>query len=176
MLTVLKPLKGNSGMAVIEMVPILIIVALLLNFSLGFFGVIQTGLVNSIAARNYAFETFRHQSNLTYFVRETTAQGEISNFKRYGFRFHGIASEFRPGTDNTWIATARNIAFVRPFGGVDSDGKVLANERNMRNTEIELHNRKIFTIRDDGNRTLIGAAPVWIRPIYGICITASCQP
>ena len=163
-------------MAVLEIIPILIIVALLLNFSLGFFGVIQTGILNAIAARNYAFETFRHQSNLTYFVREGVGQENISNFKRYGFRFHSIASEFRPASNETWIATSRSIAFVRPFGGVDDDDKVLALQGNMRNTEIDLHNHKIFTIRDDGSRTLIGAAPVWVRPMYGICIRASCQP
>ncbi len=167
---------GNSGMAVMEMIPILIIIALLLNFSLGFFGVIQTGLLNSISARNYAFETFRHRSNLNYFLREGTSDTQISNYTRYGFRFHGIASENRPGSSNNWIATSRSIAFVKPFGGVDNDDKVLALQRNMRNTESDLHNNKIFTIRDDGNRTLIGAAPVWVRPIYGICIKASCQP
>ncbi len=169
-----KRTLNNSGMAVMEMIPILIIVVLLLNFSLGFFGVIQTGILNSIAARNYAFETFRHRANLNYFYREGAQESQLSSYSKYGFRFHGIASENRTG--DTWIASSRSIAFVQPFGGIDADGKVLAIQRNMQNAESDLHNNKIFTIRDDGSRTLIGAAPIWIRPTYGICVRASCQP
>jgi len=165
---------NQSGMAVMEMIPILVIVALLLNFSLGFFGVIQTGILNTIAARNYAFETFRHRANLNYFIREGLSSAQISNYSKYGFRFHGIASEARSG--DTWIASSRSIAFVQPFGGVDNEGKVLALKRNMRNSDSDLHNNKIFTICYNGNRTLIGAAPVWVRNIYGICVRASCQP
>jgi len=168
-----KKCLSNSGMAVMEMIPILIIIALLLNFSIGFFGVIHTGILNSIAARNYTFETFRHQANLEYFWREDFNDGNLSNYVKYGFRFHGIASENRTG--DRWVATSRSIAFIEPFGGVDKDGKVLARQQNMQNTELDLHNTRVFTIRDDGNKTLIGAAPIWVRPIYGICLKAACS-
>lgn len=170
------PFKNNSGMAVIEMIPIMIIIVLLINFSLGFFGVIHTGILNSIAARNYAFETFRHRANLNYFYRENSSDQQLSEYSRYGFRFHGIASEKRPQANEEWIASARNIAFVKPFGGVDKNGQDLSINNVARNPEPDLHNNKVFTIRDDGSRTVIGAAPVWIRPIYGICIRSSCQP
>lgn len=169
-------LKNNSGMAVIEMIPILIVIVLLINFSIGFFGVIHTGILNSIAARNYTFETFRHRANLNYFYRQGNPDSQISDYSRYGFRFHGIASEKRPQSSEEWIATSRNIAFVRPFGGVDANNNDLSIEQGPQNPNPDLHNNKIFTIRDDGSRTLIGAAPVWVRPIYGICIKASCQP
>lgn len=176
----LTKIKNQSGMAVMEMIPILIIVALLLNFTLGFFGVIHTGILNSIAARNYAFETFRHRSNLDYFFRENFSDDLLVNYTvqptKYYFRLHGIVSESRPDSDERWVATARNIAFVEPFGGVDKEGNVLAHQNNKPNFESDLHNNKVFTIKDDGNRTLIGAAPVWIRPMYGICLKATCQP
>ena len=55
-------LKNDHGMAVLEMIPIMIIVVLLLSFSFGFFGLIHTGILNSIGARNYAFETFKEWS------------------------------------------------------------------------------------------------------------------
>lgn len=171
-----KSSLNSSGMAVVEMIPILIIIVLLINFSLGFFGVIHTGILNSIAARNYTFETFRHRTNLNFFYREGSSDTILSDYVKYGFRVHGIAAESRPSGDETWTATSRNIAFVRPFGGVDNDGKELSIQQRGINSESDLHNNKVFTIRDSGSRTLIGAAPVWIRPAYGICIKSSCQP
>ena len=61
-------LQNEKGMAALEIIPIVIIVVLLLSFSFGFFGVIHTGILNSMAARNYAFETFNHRSDLRYSI------------------------------------------------------------------------------------------------------------
>lgn len=50
-------INNEKGMAVLEMIPILVVFVLFINFSLGFFGAIHSGILNSIASRNYAFET-----------------------------------------------------------------------------------------------------------------------
>ena len=60
-------LKNEKGMAALEIVGIFSVIMILFNFSLGFFGVIQTGILKNMAARNYAMETYRFRSNLDFF-------------------------------------------------------------------------------------------------------------
>jgi len=176
-------MRNEQGMAVIELIPILVIIALLLNFSLGFFGVVHTGVLNSIAARNYAFETFRHKADLRYFMRErTTNPKEIANYMSkdtlYNFRIHGISSDKRPGANSEWVATARQIAFIQPFGGVDKDGGELFNQNSALNTNRTLHNN--IASSDQIKQNGVGlddkfrVFPVWIRPQYGICLNNDC--
>ncbi|MEZ0393094.1 MAG: hypothetical protein ACAH59_12810, partial [Pseudobdellovibrionaceae bacterium] len=84
---------GNSrGNAMIEIVPILAIFILILNFSLGFFGLIHSGIMNSIAARNYAFETFRNRADLRY-LRDAASSDTEFTYTKSQVRFHAIKSE-----------------------------------------------------------------------------------
>lgn len=155
---------NQKGMAVLEMIPILIVIVILLNFSYGFFGVIHTGILNSIAAKNYAFETFRNRSNLWYF----RVKPDKDNHNYYGWnqRLHGIASDSRPSSSSAAIATERSISFMSGFGGPDNLGRTPASHES------------VFSIKDDGTRFngKSGVNPVWIRPAYGICLNAKCQP
>lgn len=179
-------LKNQSGMAALEMIPIFIIIALLLNFALGFFGVVHTGILNSIAARNYAFETFNHKTDLRYFAREEAqSKTDIANYmhpnSNYQFRLHGIASDLRPSGQAGWVATARPIAFIGTFGGVDKDGNALNDTRTASNNNKNLHNRipssdGIKDLRQNGLRVeeKWEVFPVWIRPQYGICMNNKC--
>lgn len=159
-----KVLKNNKGLASIEMIPVMVVIAILLNFSLGFFGVIQTGILNQIAARNYAFETFRHRTNLVYF-RDFGSSPE--NYSGLNTRVHAIASDRRPASSSFSIATTRPIGFGmnpevqgssqdhNPLGATDNDG--------------------IFSIRERVRNEDISIAPVWIRPAYGICLNVQCE-
>jgi len=87
-------LYDERGMAVFEIIPILVIFVVLINFSLGFFGIVHSGILSSIAARNYAFETFRNRANLNYFRDE-----DMGDELKYSFmtlfksRFHDVISE-----------------------------------------------------------------------------------
>lgn len=159
-----KHLRNRKGLATLEMIPVMIVIAILLNFSLGFFGVIQTGILNSIAARNYAFETFRHRTNLVYF-RDMIGSDE--NYLELNTRVHAIASDRRPASSSVSVATTRPIGFSmnpdaqgssqdhNPLGAADNDG--------------------IFSIRERVRNEDISIAPVWIRPAYGICLNVRCE-
>ncbi len=83
----IKPsrLKDEHGMAIMELIPIMVILVILINYSLGFFGAIHTGILNSMAARNYAFDTFKHRSNLVY-LRDTVG-GALVSYDKYGDDF-----------------------------------------------------------------------------------------
>lgn len=170
---------NNSGFAALEVVAIFAVVMILFNFGLGFFGVIHTGILKSIAARNYAFETYRFKSNLDFFWREGQDSNMISKYRLFGNRFHGVTSENQRANED-WVATARPISFVSSFGGTNNDGEDMS-RTPAEDTQAALHNEQIFRIKDDGNPLLeekdqYQAFPVWIRPVYGMCINATCSP
>jgi hypothetical protein len=166
MLKLHQNIKNEKGLAVFELVPILVIFVLLINFVLGFFGVIHSGILNSIAARNYAFETFRNRANLGYF-RDIPMPGELtwSFNESYGFRYHGIISESASGT--VWEATKRPIKF--------SD-----NAETSVDT-VEIHTQKINRIvaeervsETTPEVTKEDFTRVWVRNVYGICLNSKC--
>ena len=173
-------LKNQKGMAALEIIAIFAVIMILFNFSLGFFGVIQTGILKNMAARNYAMETYRFRSNLDFFWRfDTGATSEISKFRLFGNRFHGVTSEFSNNNDK-WVATARPISFVSSFGGTDKDGNDYSRTPNS-DANVQLHNKTIYQIKDDGKALLddkdkYKAFPVWIKTVYGICINSECAP
>ena len=156
-----KSRLGNErGLAMIETLPILIIFVVLLSFGLGFFGFIHTAIMNSMAARTYAFETFRNRSDVTYF-RDRKANNIFTHYKNMGNRFHTIDSEAKIGQNlpEGQYATTRDIAFGRKIANSE------ANEND--------HNRKIYEIASR-NREGVEASPAWVMVGYGLCIDAKC--
>ena len=156
-----SPLKNEDGMAIFEMIPIIMIIMLLVNFSLGFFGAIHTGIVNSIAARNYAFETFRNRSNLAYF--KNTGNNVDTYYTDLGMRMHGSISEGR-SQSSKWTASARTIDFVNfDRRAADLVGTDQANHKKVRE------------VADAARNTAVGVNPIWIKTSYGICLYAGCE-
>lgn len=152
-------INNEKGMAVLEMIPILVVFVLFINFSLGFFGAIHSGILNSIASRNYAFETFRNRSNLVYF---RNVPGDLIHYSKENYRFHGTTKENEAA--NGWNATARTIDFFgferRAADAVGTDGNT--------------HNNKVRAI-PEGRNTTVGVNPIWIKTLYGICLNAKCE-
>lgn len=161
----MRVLKNEKGMATVETIPLLAIFVILLAYSFGSFGVIHTGILNSIAARTYAFETFRGRANLTYFrdnVQGTTKPDKL-HFKAIGTRIHGIKQE-RPGnSESDFRATERPLRVG--LGGIAQDPS--------RNT-ASIHNTKIYTDVVEQVQTQVGVSPVWVMTQYGICLNAKC--
>lgn len=155
-------LKNQKGMAALELIPILFVIVLFINFSLGFFGAIHTGILNSIASRNYAFETFRNRSDLTYFRDQRDVQ-----FTGQMFRLHGTISESQSGATTgtpNWIASARTIDF---FSFNNRAAEVVGNTP-------EEHSRTLAVA--DGRNDRVSVNPIWIKTVYGICLRATCSP
>lgn len=154
-----KPnLKSEKGLAMIETVPLLLVFCILLGYSIGCFGVIHSAILGSIAARNYAFETFRHRANLNY---QRDVGGAYVAF-RSGNRIHTSQSEFL-STAGTGIfpATERMISM-----GWNSD--------RVGRTESDLHNVKVFSVQTGRQNRDIRVNPVWLQIQYGICLTVEC--
>ncbi len=164
-----KFLSSHEGFAYLEIIPVLILMMLLLRYSVGFFGVIHTAILNTISARNYAFETFRHRSQLNYFRPRIGGRG-IDKDKLSGNRFHGKYNEnhINSGGDPNWWATVRSIGSA---GNNPADGRngTSANyHNNVIMNEPRLNPYKRY--REDES----GSDPVWIRQTYGICLDARC--
>ena len=153
-------IRNEKGMAALEMIPIIVVVVLFLNFSLGFFGAVHTGILNSIAARNYTFETFRHRSNLTYFRNIIGSETDVE-YSLLGMRVHGTVE----GTSGSreWIASSRSIDFF---------------EFNPRAAEagggVAEHNNTSWDVETGKRFEKTGVNPIWVKTQYGICLNATC--
>lgn len=153
---------NQKGLATLETLPIIFVFIVLLTYTFGFFGIIHTGILNSIAARNYAFEVFRHRSNLSYF--RSNPGGKFFDFVVKSNRIHGIASEFTP--ESGIAATERLISMGMPAGDLLGN-----NDRNLHNSIIPSGDQIPF-----GEQTQREVNPVWIMTFYGMCLNASCEP
>jgi hypothetical protein len=142
----------------IETLPLLVIFVFLLGFGLGFFGIVHTAILNSMAARTYAFETFRNRADLTFF-RDSTA-APFYHYKNIGNRIHNINSENDDGSRAIALATTRNLT----FGVSEPTSK----------SSVEAHNFKIYDIAGRNRKGGVEASPAWIMVGYGICLDAGC--
>lgn len=157
-----KSRKNEKGMAVLEMIPVIIVVMVLLRYSYGFFGVIHAATVQSIAVRNYSFETFRHRSRLGY-LRETTILPKI--LYKQGMRLHGIRDENSSASnDPEWDVARRDISF--PPRKDDVQGATSYSSRLTDQANIKAGKRY-----SDGD----GASPVWLSIRYGMCVDFQCR-
>lgn len=161
--------RRQKGLSNIEMIPVLLLFALLFNFTLGFFGVVHSGILQSIAARNYAFETFRNRSNLNRFRPQVDEANSKIIFNAVGYRFHSVRTENAGSDTESWLATARPIRFIA------------ANQAEPDETNITDHSL-VNQIKDPGKASDVytgddgGLDNVWVKVIYGICVTHNCQP
>lgn len=155
-------INNEKGMAAFEMIPILVVIVMLMNFALGFFGSIHTGILQSISARNYTFETFRHRADLTYF-KTTLDEGSPSTveYSQHGLRVHGTASEKRSG--DLWVASSRTIDFYN---------------FERRAAEVHAGHQESWSVKDREQYSYSqgkkGVNPIWIKTHYGICLNAAC--
>ncbi len=150
-------LKNEKGMAVIEMIPMLLIIVLFFSFTLGFFGAIQSGILNSIGARNYTLDTFQNKSNLVYFRSDTE-----TFYQTIGARAHGVRSERKTG--DLWHATDRAINPFETIGQIEEQGSQI------------IHNQDVFRVQDGVRYTDEGVSHIWLKQIYGICLWSTCEP
>lgn len=147
-------LKDKRGIASIEAVAMMVVFVTLMAYGLGMFGVIHTGILNSIAARTYAWETFNHRTNVNTF-RDRPSSASASHYFDYGFRVHSIASE--RSVDDQWRPTERVIA--------------MGQETETQSTRNTASHRRLNNLV---KRERTGVNPVWIKTLYGICINSAC--
>lgn len=149
-------LKNERGTALLETVPLLVIFAMLISFGLGLFGYIHSGILYSISARTYAFETFRNRTNLNYFRENGSAliNGPL-HFAKMGIRYHAISS--KNGAADSFVATSYPIKIGQP---AEKKGSA------------DLHNSGLFNMQERNQN--VEVSPAWLMIGYGICTQYSC--
>jgi hypothetical protein len=158
----MRKLRNEKGMATIETIPLILLFVFMASYMLGAFGIIHTGIMHSISARTYAFETFRNRTNLVWF-RSNALQTMYPEYKEIGNRTHGIMHEMRPdGVEKYWPSER-----ALRMGWTIAPGT----SRN----DWELHNK----VNGDGivsgkRNTKYEVSPVWIMVLYGICLDNKC--
>lgn len=149
---------SEKGQATFEAVPLLLVFVLFVGYGMGAFGIVHTGILQSISSRTYAFETFRHRHNVTYF-RENN--GATQHYRDIGIRLHAIKSE--TGSDGTLYSYASERQITFAFSG-DTVGRTR-----------QKHQQTVDTIQSARRASAnTSVNPAWIRVQYGICINASC--
>ena len=175
--------KGEKGMALVESIPVLFAVVILFNFSLGFFGAIHSGILNSIASYNYTLETFRFRSNLMYFRPGADPK---QNYLVAGNRVHGTIQdgnifEERRGI---WPVTVRSISFTPITLLRDDTGANVAEADHhfaaaaSGNSTWNVIYDAVFpgqTAYNPGSSSDIQVPEIWVKTVYGICLNADCK-
>lgn len=142
--------QSERGIATIETVTLLFVFVLFMSFTVGFFGVVHTGILNSISARAYTFETFRNRVNLS-FLRDEKIPAPDDYYGNIGFRVNGISES----ESIHWVPSKRSISATYDL----KDLKI--SDHNDQNLQITKRETKSFN-------------PVWIKTAYGICLNAKC--
>lgn len=171
--------SNNSGSAMIEVIPMVIIMAVLIKVSFGFWGIIHTGILNSIAGYNHTLATFAFRSNLTYlrpgFHEGRNGDKDIKNYAKAQARFHSVGSD-RPRTASQADA---KVATARSFGLDKRTEQLMSGASDEISTSSGRQNsRELFEdIDENKNRAqhTRWTQLVWIKTSYGICLTVKCK-
>jgi YD repeat-containing protein len=155
-----QPHKSERGMATIETVPLMLIFVFLTCYSFGFFGIIHTGIMNSISARSHLFAAMRNRANVIYF-RDTAGTDLQFRYDKTGARTSTVLNEFRPDDSDERQATERPIRV-----GIAMPTAV--------GRTSEAHNKLLAEVKDGVRYTNDGVNPAWITVSYGMCINTKC--
>src|SRR5437879_5404516 len=105
--------KSEKGFAILEAIAFLMIFVILVAYVIDFFTVIHSGIVNSIAARTYLFETFQHRSKLVWLRYDSKDKGPRYRYTDEHERFHAVTEEFQDANDDQIRPSARTLTQVK---------------------------------------------------------------
>lgn len=139
----------------------MVIFVVMIYYSFGFFGVVHTAVLHNIHSRTYAFETFRHRSNLYYFRSNLSgASFQPLHYYDKGTRLHGVNTDVEDFPQNQ-VATERPIS--------------MGMELNEENRKQTYHNDDVMNrVPASGRNTSVSVNPIWIMTMYGICMDSNC--
>ena len=165
-----------KGMAMLEILPIILVMFTLMGATLGSWGLVHTAVLNSIAARNYSFFYFNNRSDLSYLRDMGAETGSYNRLSRAGQKFYRaqsnrfafITSENHDSGSGKGSsqATLRFVDFKLPAANCQGDSNCLTQaEHNA------IHGPTIHA--NQHNKKLV--SPAWIMVGYGICLSAACE-
>ena len=158
---VVKSVQNEKGLATIELTGFLILFVSMLGFLLGFWGVFHSGVLNSIGARAYAYETFRNRTHLQYFRIDNP-----EHYGKVGSRFHRVVynpSRSSSGFTEDFYAPERKLSLNPYFYEKEEPQINLFREEDIYK---DIKSKRRYSTQ--------GLNPVWIKVTYGICLHHRC--
>ena len=150
-------LKDARGVAVAEMLPLLVVFVMLFGLTFGFWSTIHSGTLSSIGARHYAFEVLNNRTHFIYHRDEGAyagpGNGTDSYYENHNFRFFAVVKKQIGGSPKQKVLERKLSLFTKP----DSSG----GSNKMWINAVSRPNQ-------------YKANPIWIKAGYGICINAEC--
>ena len=163
---VVRSVQNEKGLATIELTGFLILFVSMLGFLLGFWGVFHSGVLNSIGARAYAYETFRNKTHLQYFRTENSENPPIEHYGNVGSRFHrAVNNPIRSSSVLTddFYAPERKLSLNPYFYEKEESQISLFREEDIYK---DIKSKRRYSTQ--------GLNPVWIKVTYGICLDHRC--
>ena len=85
--------KNQQGVAMLEMLPLLAVFIILFGLTFGFWTSIHTGILQSIAARHYAFEVINNRTHFVYHRDTKKPINEKQYYRKNGHRFFAVVKK-----------------------------------------------------------------------------------
>ena len=183
---VVKILKNSQGIAVVEILPLLVVFIALIGLTLGLWGAIHAGILQSIAARNYAFEVINTRVHFLHhrdFDGDTTGRmlenpNAFNEPKQYyspeadGMRAFSIVV-YQEGAPKAFVAF-RGLNFFKE-GALQANSIAEAGTfRPLRAQDSPFHTSLFSVDRVEIGRRRLGVNPIWLMQGYGICLNSTC--
>jgi len=148
----------------IEAMFLIAIFNVFLLYGLGLFGVIHSGILFSISARAYSFETMRNRASTMTFRYGPGARGyNPIHHMCMGYRYHYVTDE--TNQNDAIRASARPIVIGFNREPVNASG----------GSAVVMHNENAFTDIQRGQRNqTVEVHPAWLMIGYGLCMNAQC--
>ena len=141
----------ERGFAIVEAVTFLMVFIIFTLYVIDLFSAIHTGIVNSIAARTYLFETLQHRADIGWLRQEdSTGAKRERHYVLEHERFHTVTDEDTPPSDKTIRAPARVLTQVNTDDIISK----------VQNSGLDSNKNQTTSIR--------------IKSGYGICLDAQC--
>lgn len=120
-------LQNQSGVAVVEMLPLLVVFVILFGLTFGFWTSVHSGILRSIAARHYAFEVINNRSHIIYHRDTTGRTGNEQYYGKNGYRF--FASVIKQG-GNPALKSGKQAINLFDSGGTKIPTPSASNQAN----------------------------------------------
>lgn len=172
----LKTIKNQKGMSILEVIPLIFMMAILIKSSFGFWAAIHSGVLNSIAAYNHTMATFAFRSDLTTlrpgYWEDRNGDQSVDSYKKANSRFHFVISDVST-SDKEPEATPRSFGMDRALASMPMDqGESLSTEDRQKNRQA-MH--KNLTDESSDYKHKKWTNFIWIKTSYGICLNPKCK-
>ena len=174
-----KQALGQKGVAIFEMLFLILVFVILFGLTLGFWGAIHTATLQSIAARHYSFEIINNRTHFEYHRDWNLFSSPPSPGHMLGTtppnlkgRYHGdlgMRLFYISGVENMPkrpTVTTRGLNF---FKEIDRDTAA-----SLKGTTIEVHEKGTAFHKNIFNQKQGSVNPLWLMTGYGICLEHSC--